>query len=71
MSEKENLSASECAERYQVSTAQWRKMVANNEAPSPITVGRKKLWPIESLFAWEDDVVAELDATQEQMLSAG
>ena len=71
MSDKNLLTAADCAERYQVTTAQWRKMVSNNEAPGPTSEGRKKLWPIDDLYAWEDEIVADLDATQEQMLSAG
>ena len=70
MSDATRLTAAECAERYEVTLAQWRRMVANNEAPQPEGDGRKKVWPIEDLYAWEDDVVEDLDA-QQQMLSAG
>ena len=58
MDDSRSLSASECAQRYHVTRSTWYRMVRNGEAPAPLLVGTRKLWPIDRLVTWEEQLLA-------------
>ena len=47
------LNVAEVATRYQVSEKTVLRRVANGEFPKPIKLGRKPVWPLAQLIAWE------------------
>jgi predicted DNA-binding transcriptional regulator AlpA len=58
MDNSRTLSASECAQRYDVTRSTWYRMVKEGEAPEPLLVGTRKGWPMETLVTWEEQLLA-------------
>ncbi len=47
------LDANDCASRYQVSPAHWRRLVDAGRAPQPVRLGRLVRWAVRTLDEWE------------------
>ncbi len=70
MDKTRTLSASECARRYHVTRSTWYRMVREGEAPEPQVSGTRKLWLMDTLVNWEEQLLAD-HALQPQLVETG
>ncbi len=48
------LTASQCGDRYRISTSHWRRLVDSGRAPTPTRFGRLLRWHLLTLDEWDE-----------------